>query len=162
MSYHPHFPQYPPLSAILLWDLPTWWSFETPWRCRHQISHPLMTSPQPRRAARKWLSPIRSQLSRWCLSWVFWRMRKKEGAQGTVSFSCSPVGPKKSRVAGLYLDPAAMFPSYSPWLPPLALPKLSAVLSGERIQHPGQGTDRPCSKNSSFTGYSVPPFIPAS
>lgn len=75
-----------------------------------------------------------------------------------MSFSCSPVGPKKSRVAGLYLDPAAMFPSYTPWLPPLALPKLSPVLSGERIQHPGQGTDQPYSRKTPASQVTQFPF----
>lgn len=68
-------------------------------------------------------------------------------AQGTVSFSCSPVGPKKTGVAELHLDPAAMSPSLTPWVPSLALPKLSTLLSVERIQHPGQGPQWPYSTN---------------
>lgn len=100
------------------------------------------------------------------MSWR--RMKKKEMGPGDRSFSCSPVGLKKPRVAGQHLDPAAMSPLYTPWLPSLALLKLSTQVSVERIQHPGQGSEQRYSRNfkspfeGQLQGLLWSPLIPAS
>lgn len=60
---------------------------------------------------------------------------------------CGPISPKKTWEAGLHLDPATQFPSYTPWLPSLARPKFSTQFLVEEIQHPGQGTEQPYSQN---------------
>lgn len=123
-----------------------------------------MTSQQPHRAARSGCHPSETSSA----GGVFHECPRGGGrrwAQTTEVSLVAPVGPKKPVVAGQHLDPAAMTPSYTPWLPSLALLNLSTQVSVERIQHPGQGTEQ------SYSGTSSPerqlqellssPFIPA-